>query len=294
MSTSARIPPIRLPGLLGRAARPLNQTITQMNDLSSMTGVAGMRVQRGPNGTSIIAAKKALRSSEFFGVLVDAGPPCSASEGHIQPDFTDARYWVKEIYLSQTQAASMTDSVTVGMDASFLNGDGSYGGPRWLVATNLNESMTGTHLLPVIPAPAVNTVVALPTGATIVRVYVESALKTTTLQNDFGNQVWCFEPITNVAVSAVTIAAITGHTGTGPLDWGPYQGTLPNGTVINLYNGFEPVNGSPGTLGVTVGTDGNVTGTSCYVQPIGAASVLVIWNPANHAWFFSAPNSAGS
>ena len=93
---------------------------------------------------------------------------------------------------------------------------------------------------------------------------------------------------------APQLATITGYTGAGPVSWGPYQVTFPNGATGNAYNGFEPVNGTPGTLGVNVGTDGSVTGTACFVKPIGNAQVLVTWDAANSRLAFSAPNSAGA
>ena len=206
----APIPPIRLPGLLGPAVRPINRAITQVNEIASMSGV-DIRVQRGPLGTSFINGTGKTRSSSFYGVLVDGGPPAASSSGANQPDFTDARYWVQALALSQTQAASMTDPVSASLDATFLMPDGSYGGGLWLVATNLNESMTGTHLLPTIPA---NSTASIPAGATIVMVTQQRAVKVTTLPNDFGNTVWTFEPVTNL----------------------PGSGTSSGTTIINNYS----------------------------------------------------------
>ena len=88
---------------------------------------------------------------------------------------------------------------------------------------------------------------------------------------------------------------ITGYTGAGPTSWGPYQTTLMDGETDgpDIWNGFEPCAGSPGTLGVNISADdGTVNGTDCVVQPIGNATVLALCDPLSGRWWFSAPNSA--
>jgi hypothetical protein len=298
----APIPPLRGAGFLGPAIRPLNRAINQINDLASMDGVNAI-IQRGPLGTTIINAQPKTRSREFFGVLVDGGPPASSSSGANQADFTDARYWVQELSLSQTQGASMTDPVSAGMDASFLKADGTYAGARWLVATNLNESLTGTHLLPTVPA---NGTSSLPSTATIVRVYAERASKNTTLhQGDYGNVVWCFEPVTNTGASktslkltavggsfpqwSYTVQKVTGYDGT---NW------LTDGVNLLAQNTLE-TNTTSGTYGngVTItSASGQVNSTSCVIVPIGIGSVVdgvcIIDTSGHQVWRFAQANSA--
>ena len=59
-------------------------------------------------------------------------------------------------------------------------------------------------------------------------------------------------------------------------------------------NGCEPCNGTPGKLGVNVGTNGTVNGGACVVQPIGVGCEVLLWpDPTVSGGFmFSVPNSA--
>lgn len=101
---------------------------------------------------------------------------------------------------------------------------------------------------------------------------------------------------TNFSFSFVgpMLATITAHTGSaGTTGFNPYtvSTVLGSVTITGVTNGFEPFNGSPGTLGVNVNSSGVVNGGSCVVQPIGnAAIVSLTWNGSN--WTFAQPNSA--
>jgi len=96
------------------------------------------------------------------------------------------------------------------------------------------------------------------------------------------------------------LVRITAHTGSGALNWNPYTAvSVLDGTSYSIYNGFEDngssataLQGTPGSLGVTVASDGTVNSGSCKVQPIGSAMVMIVWDAKNARWAFSQANSA--
>ncbi len=81
-----------------------------------------------------------------------------------------------------------------------------------------------------------------------------------------------------------------------------YEVTFPSGATENAFNGMEwngtissMIQGNPGSLGIAVGSDGSVTGTSCFIKPIGVTGqVPFIYNADTTQWTFALPNSAGS
>lgn len=92
---------------------------------------------------------------------------------------------------------------------------------------------------------------------------------------------------------------ITGDpAGTGPTTWNPYPIVLQNGQTGSGWNAMEPIDaGLPGAgpLGVIVGADGSLPGTTCFGQPIGV-SPEGGWIPATYStssgyWHFAVPNS---
>ncbi len=288
------IPQIPHNPLMSTAISPINRAIHQINELGNMTGQT-TGVQRGPIGTIFVDRSVNHLPVEFLGVLVDGGP--GTLQGVSQPDFTDSRYWVRQIVLNQTQGASMSDPLTASVDASTLDTRGNYGGALWVVAVNLQESLTGTHLLPLVSASIALTA-PLGATATIVLARQVNVSKWTTLPNDMGNMMWVFEPITNTSGTASVLqklGSITGYTGVGPVEWNPYQVTFQDSTTANAYNTKEPVDGSPGSLGLAVGTDGSVTGSSCFVVPIGndPKPRVFTFDSANSRWIFTDQNSAG-
>ena len=100
--------------------------------------------------------------------------------------------------------------------------------------------------------------------------------------------------------SETTWGTLTGHTGRGPLAWGPYQFTLDDGTSVNATNSVEDngvsatiIQGTPGSLGATVDSGGGVNAGSCHVQPIGPGGRFPLWWDAQFArWSFTCANSA--
>ena len=283
----------------------LNNMRRQINELSMISGpqngpsgqVNNTVVQRGPLGTSIVDTSLDLKQPAFYGVLVDRGPADTSTN-----DFADARYWVRQVAFSQTQGASSVDSVAAYLDASFLNPDGSYGGGLWAVATNLRESQTGTHAMPVVSGTtSINTV--LPAGACIVRVFQQAASKHTNIANDFANYIWVFEPVsangngTPTSAGQPTILALGTITASGSVTatkWN-YTAQSYDGSVVyaRVRNGMEPGAGTPGKLGVTVGTDGTTAG-GCVIKAIGVGAEVLLWaDPTTPGgWMFSQANSA--
>lgn len=106
--------------------------------------------------------------------------------------------------------------------------------------------------------------------------------------------VWRFVGPVNSDAVRQKMGSITGYTGAGPVNW-VYQASFVSGGSANAYNSKEPLNGSPGSLGVTVGTDGSVTGTSCFVKPVGVdpRPRVFTWDTVNSRWSFTDSNSAG-
>jgi hypothetical protein len=96
-----------------------------------------------------------------------------------------------------------------------------------------------------------------------------------------------------VMIPIPVLVKITSYAGSGPVNW-TYTVTDIQGHTYTAYNALEPCNGSPGPLGVNVGSDGTVNGGSCYVQPIGpsAGYVPMWWDGDASKWWFAIPNSA--
>ena len=100
------------------------------------------------------------------------------------------------------------------------------------MATDILESLAGTHLLPVtaIALPTDPADTPIPSGATIVQVWRERAGKWGGVTGDFGNMVWIFRPVTNTA-SLVTISGLITSNATAN---GAYNGksfTDPRGDI---------------------------------------------------------------
>ncbi len=104
------------------------------------------------------------------------------------------------------------------------------------------------------------------------------------------------------AVASFDLARITAVTSSFNSTTWVYQFTFQSNATASGYNSFEwngtnpsMLQGSPGSLGVAVGTDGSVTGTSCFVKPIGTTGWFpVAWDAINARWIFALPNSAGA
>ena len=107
-----------------------------------------------------------------------------------------------------------------------------------------------------------------------------------------------YAPIQLVAIEVselATCGTITGHGGSGPVEWNPYTVTLSGSRTVTAYNVPElsgAIAGSPGSLGVNVGTSGTLTGSSCVMKAIGNGPVLLTWDAAGTRWVFDRANSA--
>lgn len=252
----------------------------QVTELSNLTATGGTNVVRGPYGTSFNVPGNPPVGSWFYGVLVNAGPGGDA-------DFTDARYWVETVTLAQAAGAVSTDLTSAYLD------NYSYES-QWLVATNLGEALAGTHTLPVI-APSPDASIPLPMGATLVRVQMINAGKMTTDPTEHANVTYVFAPITN-EVSGPIWAKLTAVSGTVPAPGAytaqTYDGLTTFARVRNLLE-IDWV-GSPGSQGVTIGSNGTVNGTACAVKYLGTnAPVMLMRDPTvSGGWAFSSINWA--
>ncbi len=76
--------------------------------------------------------------------------------------------------------------------------------------------------------------------------------------------------------------------------------TFPDGSTANGYNTVEwngttsgAIQASPGSFGVGVGTDGKLTGSTCYVKPPGPQGPMLVFYDNRNRWNFTLPNWAG-
>jgi hypothetical protein len=280
--------------LTANVTRTLNVMARQLGELAYISAPNGIIANRGPLGTSLMNTAPNRQPVQFFGVLVDKGPPTTGSPNG-QIDFTDSRYWVRQIYLNQTQGASMTDPVVAFMDATYLQSDGSYLGGLWVEATNLPESLVGTHLMPTMSVSG-SSVASVISGATIVLVTQENAVKQTQLPNDFGNAVFVFNPITNISslTSATGFVTITSVVALSATSWRAI-GSFDSGGTQSIYHreSLNGIAGTPGSLGINIGTDGTVTGTTCVVKPPGLGRRKVFYDPTVPGYVFEFQNSSG-
>ncbi len=99
---------------------------------------------------------------------------------------------------------------------------------------------------------------------------------------------------------SITLGRITGVLSTTNSTTWVYQATFTTGSTASAYNAFEwngtnpsMIQGSPGSLGVPVASNGSVNGGTCFVHPLGVTGWLSMYpDPNNAQWTFSAPNSA--
>lgn len=289
----APIPPVPFSAFNAAQWEPLRRMATQVSELSDLGGVDGLTAQRGPNGTSIVDLSSSFTEFAFYGVLVNSGP-----NGY--PDFTDARYWVRSITMGQSQNAKFTDSASAYIEPSYQTESGTYEGCMWVPAVNLGEVISQTHTLTPISSASLSPTSALPATGTIVRVYQIDAAKFTQAPYDYGNRIFVFEAL-NPPSSLSTLGRITSVSATLSNTAWLYNITLINVSTIQGYNALETlatsnsmIQGSPGSLGVTVATTGTLTGTSCAVKPIGATGWIPIYrDTVNAQWLFALTNSAG-
>lgn len=191
-------------GANGAAVRGLIKSIQSGKLRGDMTGTTNGNtgVDEFPFGTFVSNDPPALGTFAYGGVLVNAGP-------NGESDYTDARYWVREIIVAQGQSSSPNDLPTIN-----INTTGS-----WLTCTNLSEVATGTHLLPVYSGTSTEGL----TGASVTTVnpqLVESIAPTQ------GNQVYVF----GASVTQQNISfQVTSNFAAGTY-WGRYKATsyLPN------------------------------------------------------------------
>lgn len=104
-----------------------------------------------------------------------------------------------------------------------------------------------------------------------------------------GTIAWPIFAVNELFPRTVTISTYSALSGT---QW-VYTGNDTNGnTVSPLYNGFEPCAGTPGPLGINVGSTGQVSTGTCVVKPIGPGAKVLVVPGTGSSYLFSAPNSA--
>lgn len=96
----------------------------------------------GPHGQSISRQINNPRLESWWGILLNKGP-------NAEPDYTNARYWVRRTYFDQ----SNFDSQTIKYAAK-LKEDTTLDERRWVTATNIDEINGETHVLNVLDPTA--------------------------------------------------------------------------------------------------------------------------------------------
>ena len=149
-------------------------------------------------------------------------------------------------------------------------------GATTAAARNLlqDECLTISHLLPV----------GTPIGVREVQGYY---VPTSDSDTASGFPQYTFDA-TPPSVGMFTISASSPLSGT---QW-VYTGSDSSGNVVTLYNRMEPCVGTPGPLGVNVGSTGQVNSGNCVVQAIGPGAGVIAVPGTGNAWYFSVSNSA--
>lgn len=94
---------------------------------------------------------------------------------------------------------------------------------------------------------------------------------------------------TNTDQRAKILSVASGST---PGPWA-YIGQTPSGSNITLMNTMEPCDGSPGSLGVNVASNGTVNGGTCVVQSLGPnENFIPYYTDSNGTNWVTVPNSA--
>lgn len=180
-------------------------------------------------------------------------------------------------------------------------------------ALNFTSTIAGTTTTPLSPVPIPNAVTCLVVNIAEVNAatygtsgtYAAAPRQITANRMAFGQFVGYMDttnivpalpagPLFAIDVGSVGIApgTITASSG-GPVQWN-YSGMTYTGVALTIVrNDMEPVNGSPGKLGITISSAGT-TSSGCTVKAIGVgAGVLFYPDPTVPGGFmFSEPNSA--
>ena len=132
---------------------------------SMITTGPGLSAKSGPGGTGLFQEGFGVQS--WWGITTALGPDNDA-------DYTDSRYWVKQIYITNSTGDSL-DALTYDV-ADTIDIDGDVYTPEsgktiirghHITATNMSEVDAATHLLPVNDPDAVPATIG-----TIVKVYI--------------------------------------------------------------------------------------------------------------------------
>jgi len=132
---------------------------------SMITTGPGLSAKSGPGGTGLFQEGFGVQS--WWGITTALGPDNDA-------DYTDSRYWVKQIYITNSTGDSL-DALTYDV-ADTIDIDGDVYTPEsgktiirghHITATNMAEVDAATHLLPVNDPDAVPATIG-----TIVKVYI--------------------------------------------------------------------------------------------------------------------------
>ncbi len=137
--------PGQMPFVSQEAVRAINDNHRQASNAQNLMGGDGTSISLGGFDNRVITAPPAYRELNFLGII--APPP--TVNGTALADFTDARYWVYSAVLSQLAADfAAAQAAKLDVQATLANpiADPSLYG-NWMVATNLAEIVSATHLL---------------------------------------------------------------------------------------------------------------------------------------------------
>ncbi len=264
-----------------RMMAELVKTMRSVQSQGDMTGtnLGAIGVSQGPNGTFYDFDPPALGTFQFLGVLVSEGPNAEA-------DYTDARYWIREVMVKQVSGDTPTTLPTLRIATGGL----------WCVGINLSEVASGTHSLPVYAGEAESNLI----GSTVTVVWVSLVDGVVTgVATDFpvnvsdngappGNPLYVFTlPI------KPALARITAVSGSFPawsytvklLKWynsantGASRWVTTGSDITGVVNRMEfaPESGYPyiyGNGSNITASDGTVDSGSCVIIPIGVGAVV--------------------
>ncbi len=255
------------------ALKPVEAWTKSVADRLSMNtpvGGGGIGVQQIPGVGSIITPPVTFNTQYAVLAVIQATGPGGAA------NYTDNRYWWKAGLILQNSTSS-TDAVS---SQAIVVVDDATANATAQTFTNLAESAS-TH--------------NLTTGSTV---WVTPQIGRQGTAGTFTYTQW----LTITPVTLFTLGRLIGVASTINATTWVYNANLISGATVNAYNGMEWFGTVPSmiqtsnySLGVVVGTNGGVTGTSCFAKPLGVTGwIPFVLDTVNNRWTFGVSNAGGA
>ncbi len=242
----------------------------RVNMVSPLVGGGGIGVEQIPGVGSLITPPVTFNTQyAILAVIQSSGPGGAAN-------YTDNRYWWKAGLILQNSTDSnnaVSTPAVVVVDDATANGTAQ-------TFTNLYEGASQHSLVP---------------GSSV---WVFPLMGRQGTAGTFTYTQW----VSITPVVQFTLGRLIGVLSTTNATTWVQNANLISGATVSAYNGMEwngtnpsMIQGSPGSLGIAVGTDGSVTGTSCFVKPPGITGwIPFVLDTINSRWTFCIANSAGA